>query len=250
MGIVRAGTVSATIGTSGVVFAASDKPSLDPKGRVHTFCHAVPNRWHVMGVTQGAGLSLRWFRDQFGAGADDGRDAYERLTDEAAQVPAGANGLLWTPYLMGERTPHLDPNARAALVGLTASHTRAHVVRALLEGVTFSLRDTLEIFREMQVPVNEIRLGGGGARSKLWRQIQADVYGREVATVRAEEGAAYGAAMLAGVGAGAWPSVDAACDAVVSVAERVKQDADAAALLEQQYARFRMIYPALRPITG
>ncbi|HWP52532.1 MAG TPA: xylulokinase [Pyrinomonadaceae bacterium] len=249
MGIVRAGTVSATIGTSGVVFAASDKPSLDPKGRVHTFCHAVPNLWHVMGVTQGAGLSLRWFRDQFGAGDDDGRDPYERLTEEAAQVPAGAEGLLWTPYLMGERTPHLDPNARAALVGLTASHTRAHVVRALLEGVAFSLRDTLEIFREMKVPVNEIRLGGGGARSKLWRQIQADVYGREVATVRAEEGAAYGAAILAGVGAGAWPTVDAACEAVVSVADRVKHDADSARLLEKQYARFRMIYPALRAVS-
>ena len=249
MGIVRAGTVSATIGTSGVVFAASDKPSLDPKGRVHTFCHAVPNRWHVMGVTQGAGLSLRWFRDQFGAGDDDGRDPYERLTEEAAQVQAGAEGLLWTPYLMGERTPHLDPNARAALVGLTASHTRAHVVRALLEGVAFSLRDTLEIFRQMQVPVNEIRLGGGGARSKLWRQIQADVYGREVATVRAEEGAAYGAAILAGVGAGAWPTVDAACEAVVSVADRLKHDAESAALLDKQYARFRMIYPALRAVS-
>ena len=250
MGIVRPGTVSATIGTSGVVFAASDKPSLDPKGRVHTFCHALPKRWHVMGVTQGAGLSLRWFREQFGAGVDDGRDPYERLTEEAGQVPSGADGLLWTPYLMGERTPHLDPNARAALVGLTASHTRAHVVRALLEGVAFSLRDTLEIFREMKVPVNEIRLGGGGARSKLWRQIQADVYGREVATVRAEEGAAYGAAILAGVGAGAWPSVDAACEAVVSVADRLKHDAASAGLLDKQYARFRMIYPALRSISG
>jgi xylulokinase len=249
MGIVRAGTVSATIGTSGVVFAASDQPSLDPKGRVHTFCHAVPDRWHVMGVTQGAGLSLRWFRDQFGAGSDDGRDPYDRLTDEAAQAPSGASGLLWTPYLMGERTPHLDPNARAALVGLTASHTRAHIVRALLEGVAFSLRDTLEIFREMKVPVSEIRLGGGGARSKLWRQIQADVYGREVATVRAEEGAAYGAAMLAGVGAGAWPSVEAACDAVVSVADRVKPDSESAALLRKQYTRFRMVYPALRSIS-
>src|SRR5436190_9046123 len=145
MGIVRPGAVSATIGTSGVVFAASDKPALDPKGRVHTFCHAVPGRWHVMGVTQGAGLSLRWFRDQFGAGADDGRDPYERLTAEAAAAPPGAKGLLWTPYLMGERTPHLDPHARAALVGLTASHTRAHVVRAILEGVAFSLRDTVEI---------------------------------------------------------------------------------------------------------
>ena len=147
MGIVRPGTVSATIGTSGVVFAASDKPALDPKGRVHTFCHAVPGRWHVMGVTQGAGLSLRWFRDQFGAGADDGRDPYTRLTEEAARVVPGANGLVWTPYLMGERTPHLDPHARAALVGLTASHTRAHVVRAILEGVAFSLRDTFEIFK-------------------------------------------------------------------------------------------------------
>jgi xylulokinase len=245
MGIVRAGTVSATIGTSGVVFAANDKPSLDPKGRVHTFCHALPNRWHVMGVTQGAGLSLRWFRDQFGAAFDgeDARTAHEKRPRSAA------DGLLWTPYLMGERTPHLDPNARAALVGLTASHTRAHVVRALLEGVAFSLRDTLEIFREMKVPVNEIRLGGGGARSKLWRQIQADVYGREVTTVRAEEGAAYGAAILAGVGAGAWPSVDAACEAVVSVADRVKHDADSAALMDKQYARFRMIYPALRAVS-
>ena len=169
---------------------------------------------------------------------------------EAAQVPAGADGLLWTPYLMGERTPHLDPNARAALVGLTASHTRAHVVRALLEGVAFSLRDTLEIFREMEVPVNEIRLGGGGARSKLWRQIQADVYAHEVVTVKAEEGAAYGAAMLAGVGAGAWPSVEAACDAVVRVADRMKYDPDSARVLEKQYARFRMIYPALRSISG
>jgi xylulokinase len=249
MGIVRAGTVSATIGTSGVVFAASDKPALDPKGRVHTFCHAVPNRWHVMGVTQGAGLSLRWFRDQFGAGVDDGRDPYERLTEEAERAPAGANGLLWTPYLMGERTPYLDPHARAALVGLTASHTRAHVVRALLEGVVFSLRDTFEIFREMSVPVEEVRLGGGGARSKLWRQIQADIYGREVTTVAAEEGAAYGAALLAGVGARAWPSVDAACDAVVRIAIRVKPNAETAALLDRQYARFKAIYPALRSIT-
>jgi len=248
MGIVRPGTVSATIGTSGVVFAASDKPALDPKGRVHTFCHAVPGRWHVMGVTQGAGLSLRWFRDQFGAGADDSRDPYERLTAEAARIPSGANGLLWTPYLMGERTPHLDPYARAALVGLTASHTRAHVVRAILEGVAFSLRDTLEIFKEMNVPVEEIRLGGGGARSKLWRQIQADVYGRVVKTVEAEEGAAYGAALLAGVGAGAWPSVDAACDAVVRIKSALEPNPEAAEALERQYRDFRLLYPALRAL--
>src|SRR5438270_7840959 len=249
MGIVRPGTVSATIGTSGVVFAASDKPALDPKGRVHTFCHAVPGRWHVMGVTQGAGLSLRWFRDQFGAWADDARDPYERLTEEAARIPPAANGLIWTPYLMGERTPHLDPHARGALVGLTASHTRAHVVRAILEGVAFSLRDTFEIFKEMKVSVEEIRLGGGGARSELWRQIQADTYGREAKTVAAEEGAAYGAALLAGVAAGGWPSVDAACDAVVRIASTIEPDAESVRILSRHYEEFRKIYPALQEIT-
>src|SRR5438067_1787381 len=248
MGIVRTGTVSATIGTSGVVFAVSDEPSLDPIGRVHTFCHAVPGRWHVMGVTQGAGLSLRWFRDQFGAENEDGRDSYDRLTEEAAHAPAGSDGLLWAPYLMGERTPHLDPHARAALVGLTASHTRAHVVRAILEGVAFSLRDTFEIFKEMNVPVEEIRLGGGGARSELWRQIQADVYGRQVNTVEAEEGAAYGAALRAGVGVGAWPSVDAACDAVVRIASTIEPDTESVNLLDRQYQKFMKIYPAMRQI--
>lgn len=248
MGIVRTGNVSATIGTSGVVFAASDKPVVDPRGRVHTFCHAAPGRWHVMGVTQGAGLSLRWFRDQFGAGVEDGRDPYERLTEEAARVPAGANGLLWAPYLMGERTPHLDPHARAALVGLTASHTRAHIVRALMEGVAFSLRDAFEILKEMNVPVEEIRLGGGGARSELWRQIQADIYGRGVETVEAEEGAAFGAALLAGVSAGAWASVDEASDAVVRIAGRVEPNAESVRLLDRQYAGFKAIYPALRSI--
>jgi len=250
MGIVRAGTISATIGTSGVVFAVTDRPSLDPHGRVHTFCHAIPGRWHVMGVTQAAGLSLRWFRDQFGAGAEDGRDPYERLTEEAASAPAGADGALWAPYLMGERTPHLDPRARGALVGLTASHTRAHVIRAILEGVTFSLRDTFEIFKEMNVPVETIRLGGGGARSLLWRQIQADAYGHEVEIVEAEEGAAYGAALLAGVGGGIWPSVDAACGAVVRVADRVSPEPSNQSLLEKQYEAFRRLYPALRSVTS
>jgi xylulokinase len=248
MGIVAPGAVSATIGTSGVVFAATDRPALDPKGRLHTFCHAVPGRWHVMGVTQAAGLSLRWFRDQFGAGTDDGRDPYERLSDEAATAPAGCDGLLWTPYLMGERTPHLDPNARAALVGLTASHKRAHVVRAIMEGVAFSLRDSFTIFQEMQVPVKNIRLGGGGARSALWRQIQADVYGHEVETVEAEEGAAYGAAILAGVGVGVWPSVDAACAAVVRSAGRVSPQPAVAHRMNEQYSLYRRVYPATKGI--
>jgi len=248
MGIVAPGAVSATIGTSGVVFAATDRPALDPKGRLHTFCHAIPGRWHVMGVTQAAGLSLRWFRDQFGAGQDDGRDPYERLADEASHVPAGSDGLLWTPYLMGERTPHLDSQARAALVGLTALHTRAHVIRAILEGVAFSLRDTFGIFAEMDVPVKNIRLGGGGARSKLWRQIQADVYGRDVEIVAAEEGAAYGAAILAGVGAKLWPSVDDACRSVVKVAERIPANSANEAVMNQSYAAYRRVYPATKSI--
>jgi xylulokinase len=248
MGIVRPGAVSATIGTSGVVFAATDRPALDPRGRLHTFCHAIPGRWHVMGVTQAAGLSLRWFRDQFGAGANDGRDPYERLSDEAAKIPAGSEGVLWAPYLMGERTPHLDPNARGALVGLAASHTRAHVIRAIMEGVAFSLRDTFTIFDEMRVPVSNVRLGGGGARSDLWRQIQADVYGRDIEIVEAEEGAAYGAAILAGVGVKMWPSVDVACDSVVRVAKRVRPMANNVSAMNQTYAAYRRLYPALRDV--
>jgi xylulokinase len=250
MGIVKPGMVSATIGTSGVVFATTSQPSLDPLGRIHTFCHAIRGRWHVMGVTQAAGLSLRWFRDRFGAGPDDGRDPYERLTEEASFVSTGSDGLLWAPYLMGERTPHLDPNARGALIGLTASHTRAHVIRAILEGVTFSLRDTLSIFQEIKVPVEKIRLGGGGARSVLWRQIQADVYGQPVEILAAEEGAAYGAALLAGVGSGTWASVDEACEAAVRVSAQVEPDQASAELMNHQYEKFRAIYPALRAISA
>lgn len=249
MGIVAPGAVSATIGTSGVVFAATDRPALDRRGRLHTFCHAVPGRWHVMGVTQAAGLSLRWFRDLVMRDhPGEGGDPYDRLTAEAAMAPPGADGLLWAPYLMGERTPHLDANARGALAGVTASHTRAHVARAILEGVAFSLKDTFTIFGEMNVPVKRIRLGGGGARSPLWRQIQADVYGYDVEIVEAEEGAAYGAAILAGVGAKIWPSVDAACEAVVRVAERIRANAANVAVMEAGYKAFRRIYPAMKTI--
>jgi xylulokinase len=252
MGIVRPGAVSATIGTSGVVFAATASPLLDPKGRIHTFCHAVPKRWHVMGVTQAAGFSLRWFRDQFGVAAglagDSGRDPYDGLMEEAGSVPAGADGLLWAPYLMGERTPHLDPHARGALVGLTATHKRAHVVRAILEGVAFSLRDTLTIFSELKLPIESIRLGGGGARGGVWRQVQADVYGMPVDLVEAEEGPAYGVALLAGVGVGAWPSVESACEAAVRVAKRIEPDKKHAAVMNHQYGAYKKLYPALRDV--
>ena len=245
MGIVRAGAVSATIGTSGVVFAATDNPAMDVKGRVHTFCHAVPGRWHVMGVTQAAGQSLRWMRDLL---KNSSELSYDQLTREAAQVPAGSDGVLWAPYLMGERTPHLDPNARATLTGLAASHTRGYVVRAVLEGVAFSLKDTFSLFDEMKVPVRNVRLGGGGARSDLWRQIQADVYGHEVEILAAEEGAAYGGALLAGVGAKWWNAVEEACDAVVEVQKRVKPDAASSATMQRQYGKYRQLYPALKPL--
>jgi xylulokinase len=201
-----------------------------------------------MGVTQAAGLSLRWFRDQFAGGTNGHGDSYEKLTAEAAKAPPGCDGLLWAPYLMGERTPYLDPAARGMLVGLTVSHTRAHVIRAILEGVAFSLRDTFTIFQEIAVPVGSIRLGGGGARSTLWRQIQADIYGERVETVEAEEGAAYGAAILAGVGAKAWPSVEAACDVVVRVAGSVSPNSEDSLVMEKAYTLYRRIYPAMKSI--
>ena len=250
MGVVRPGTVSATIGTSGVVFAATDRPALDTCGRVHTFCHAVPERWHVMGVTQGAGLSLRWFKDTFGLGDPGevvGSDPYDRLCAVAGAAPVGSDGVMWAPYLMGERTPHLDPHARAALVGLSASHSRAHISRALLEGVAFSLRDSLTIIDEMGLSTVRVRLGGGGARSPLWRQIQADVYQLPVELLEVEEGAAYGASLLAGVGAGLWDSVDQASEAVVRVAETLTPIPEHMAALDRQYERFRRLYQALHP---
>ena len=241
MGIVGPGSVSATIGTSGVVFASTDRPAMDPLGRLHTFCHAAPGLWHVMGVTNGAGLSLRWFRDTLAPGTD-----YDQLTAEAANAPPGCDGLLWAPYLFGERTPHLDPQARAAFVGITASHTRAHCVRAVMEGVAFSLRDTFSLFSDLNIPVARIRLGGGGARSPLWQQIQADVYGHSVELLAADEGGAFGAALLAGVGIGAWPSVEAACAASVHVAQEIEPKH--AAAMNQAYVHFRRLYPALREI--
>lgn len=246
MGIVRAGAVSATIGTSGVVFAATDTPAMDPKGRVHTFCHAVPGRWHVMGVTQAAGLSFRWFRDLLSNSSSS--ISYDELTREAATVPPGSDGVLWAPYMMGERTPHLDPNARGTLTGLAASHTRAHVTRAILEGVAFSLKDTFSLFEEMHVPVRNVRLGGGGARSPLWRQIQADVYGQAVEILAAEEGAAYGAALLAGVAGKFWKSIEEACDAVVTVQHQVRPEPAAVTSLQKRYENFRCLYPSLKPL--
>jgi len=245
MGILKPGSVSATIGTSGVVFAATAEPTRDPGGRLHTFCHAVPGRWHVMGVTQSAGLSLRWFRDTFAPGA-----TYDALSRAAEGIAPGSDGLLWAPYLLGERTPHLDSHATAAFVGITAGHTAAHFTRAILEGVAYSLRDTFTLFAELGIPVNRVRLGGGGARGPLWRRIQTDIYGYPAEVLAAEEGGAYGAALLAGVGAGAWPDTDAACERSLEVAESFQPDPKNANTYTAAYRHYQQIYPALRQIRG
>jgi len=242
-GIVEPGKVSCTIGTSGVVFAYLAKPAYDPGGRVHTFCHAVPNAWHVMGVTQGAGLSLQWFRHHFAPDV-----AYDDLTAEAALSPAGAHGLFWLPYLMGERTPHLDANARASWVGLTARHQRADLVRALLEGVCFSQKDGLEIINALGAAPEQVRLSGGGAKSPLWHQLFADIFAEDVATLETQEGSAYGAALLALVGTGQFAGAAEVCRAAVKEVEVKKPDPQAADFYAKRYQIYCSLYPALKQV--
>ena len=251
-GIVSPGIVSSTIGSSGVVFAFMEEPARDQKGRVHTFCHAVPHKWHVMGVTQGAGLSLRWFRDQFG-GMEVGlgpllkQDPYEILTQQAALAKPGCEGLLFLPYLMGERTPHLDANARGVLFGLTGRHTRADVIRAVLEGVAYSLKDSFMIFETMKVPVQQVRASGGGGRSALWRQIQADIFGSEICTVAADEGAAFGAALMAAVGTGGFPTIEEACQQSIRLTNFTQPISGNVKRYQEYYEIYRSLYSALKP---
>lgn len=220
-GIVESGIVSTTIGTSGVVFAHSDKFAIDPQMRIHTFCHAVPGKWHSMGVVLSAGGSLRWLRDTFYVSEtksemEHGRDPYDLIMRDAAGVPAGAEGLVFLPYLTGERTPYPDPTARGSFVGITLRHTRAHFARAVLEGVAFALNDTFQIFSSLGIPINEVRASGGGGKSPLWRQILADVTRFEHRTLNIDEGPALGAALLAMVGTGRFGSVAEACATVIS----------------------------------
>lgn len=242
-GIVAPGVASCTLGTSGVVFAYLDKPQYDPHGRVHTFCHAVKGKWHVMGVTQGAGLSLQWFRSQFAPGAD-----YGTLTAEAATAPPLSHGLYWMPYLMGERTPHLDSTARAAWIGLTARHTRADMIRAVLEGVSYSMRDCLQIIEHMGVDVRTVRASGGGARSPFWRQMLADILGAGVSTLQNTEGSAYGAALLAMVGSGAFKSVEEACKKAIHEKDTLVPFAHTSAAYQRGYEVYSVLYPTLKPI--
>ena len=247
-GIIKPGLISATIGSSGVVFAPADTPVRDPLGRLNAFCSAVPGSWFVMGVTQGAGLSLRWVRDELLAHSQlPVESAYDDLTAVAANAPAGSAGLLFLPYLMGERTPHLDPQARGGWVGLTAAHRWSHMVRSVLEGVTYSLRDGLELIRELGVPIEEIRLSGGGARGALWRQMQADVFNSPVTLLNSSEGPAYGAALLAGVGAAVWPDVATACAATLHPAETRQPDPVSAQVYARYYPLYRQLYAALKP---
>ena len=219
-GVVEDGKAFVTIGTSGVVFAHTSDISIDPKGRVHTFCCAVPGCWHVMGVTQGAGLSLKWYRDNFCQAEMEtakgmGKDPYFLMDQQAERVPIGCNKLLYLPYLMGERTPHLDPDCRGVFFGLSAIHTKYDMLRAVMEGVTFSQRDSVEILREMGVDLKEMLACGGGGSSPLWRQMLADTFNCEVKTVVSKEGPALGVAILAGVGAGIYKSVEEGCRAVI-----------------------------------
>ncbi len=240
-GIVRPGLVSCTIGTSGVVFAHMDSPAYDAAGRVHTFCHAVPAAWHVMGVTQGAGLSLQWFRRNLAPDAD-----YDALAAEAAKAPAGAQGLYWLPYLMGERTPHLDATVRGGWIGLTAKHSRADLIRSLMEGVAYSQKDGLDIIEAMGAVVESVRLSGGGARSPFWRQIFADVFARRVTMLETEEGSAYGAALLSLVGTGQYASVRDVCDAAVRETTSVIPQSEEVVLYARGHQTYQALYPAIK----
>ena len=244
VGAVRPGIVALTLGTSGVVFATTGEPLIEPDGRLHAFCHAVPGRWHFMGVMLSAGGSLRWYRDALAPQLD-----FDELVQEAARVPAGSEGLLFLPYLTGERTPHPDPLARGAFVGLTAMHKRAHLTRSVLEGVAFGLKDSFGLIQGAGLgQIEQVRVSGGGAKSSVWRQILADILGVELVTVNTTEGAAYGAALLAGVGHGAWRNVEAACEATIKTGGRVEPDEVRGRAYEQLYQQYRALYPALRPI--
>ena len=250
-GIVRDGVISATLGTSGVVFAHADHVQTDPQGRVHTFCHAVRGKWHVMGVMLSAGGSFQWYRNTLAEAeaqlaAKRGTETYDVLCDEASTAPAGAEGLFFLPYLTGERTPHANPHARGAWIGLTPRHTKGHLIRSLLEGVTYGMRDSLEIIDGMKVPVKQIRVSGGGAKSAFWRQMQAEVFGRPVSTINASEGPAFGVALLAGVGTGAFVNIEEACDATIFVNATTRPRAAAMKLYERNYPLWQQLYRSLK----
>lgn len=241
-GAIEEGIISLSLGTSGVVFASTDQPFIEPEGRLHAFCHAVPGKWHLMGVMLSAAGSLRWHRDTFSQGQD-----FDALVADAGEVPPGSNGLIFLPYLTGERTPYPDPLARGAFVGLTVRHALPHMTRSLLEGVAFGLKDSFELMKGAGLSrINQVRVTGGGAKSVIWRQILSDILDAELVTVNSEEGAAYGAAILAATGAGAYPDVPTACEVCIEVTGRTSPGEDVETY-QGIYALYRELYPALSP---
>ena len=252
-GIVKTGVISSTIGSSGVVFAHLDEFKIDPQGRVHTFCHAVPGKWHVMGVTQGAGLSLKWFRDNFAhiekaAFEFIDKDPYILMDQEAELANPGADGLVFLPYLMGERTPILDPYAKGIFFGITAKHTRREFIRAVMEGVVFSLKNCLDILHEMGIEMKEVRVSGGGAKSKLWKQMQADIFEMDVWTLNSKEGPAFGAAILAAVGAGEYQKVEEACDTMIQKVDSCRPNEKLFEIYRRTYKLYNSIYPRIKDL--
>ncbi|NUM43802.1 MAG: xylulokinase [Anaerolineales bacterium] len=242
MGVVEPGIVGLTVGTSGVVFAATPAPLIEPEGRLHAFCHAVPNQWHFMGVMLSAAGSLQWYRDTLAP-----HMSFDELLAEAESVPAGSEGLLFLPYLTGERTPHPDPLARGAFIGLTIRHSRAHMTRAVLEGVAFGLKDSFTLIQNAGLgTLTQVRASGGGTKGALWRQILASVLETELVTLNTTEGAAYGAALLAGVGAGAWPDVLSACQTCIQIKASTLPDHVQEAQHRSAYTQYRALYPALK----
>lgn len=250
-GIVSRGTLSTSIGTSAIMFVHSDEVQIDPQGRLHTFCHAVHGKWHMMGVSLSGGGCLQWFRNALCQAEIDAAkrkkcDPYDLITDEAAAVPPGSEGLFFLPYLSGERTPHADPDARACYIGLTLKHGRGHLVRSIMEGVAYAMRDSLSIIRELGVPVKQIRASGGGSRSPLWRQIQADVFGQKVVTINAEQGPAYGVALLAAVGGGAYKNVVEACEATIRVVKETPVQKPAVQFYDRGFPLYQQLYRSLK----
>jgi xylulokinase len=243
VGAVEPGIVALTVGTSGVVFATTPEALVEPEGRLHAFCHAVPGMWHFMGVMLSAAGSLQWYRDALAPEA-----SFDALLQEAESVPAGSEGLQFLPYLSGERTPHPDPLARGAFVGLTLRHGRGHLTRALLEGVAYGLKDSFTLIREAGLgAIRQVRASGGGTKGALWRQILASVLEAELVTVNTTEGAAYGAALLAAVSGDAWADVPSACAAAVKVTGSARPDPAQAEAYRRGYALYRQLYPALKP---
>ncbi len=250
-GIIKSGQISSTIGTSGVVFAHLDEPIIDEKGRVHTFCHAVPGAWHMMGVTQGAGLSLKWFRDNFCTNEIEvakgmGIDPYVLMTKEAEKVPAGSRGLIYLPYLMGERTPHLNPKAKGVFFGLSAAHTKNEMLRAVIEGVSYSLLDCMEIIKDTGMNPTNVMVSGGGGKSELWRQILADMFNCKVSTNKSSEGPALGVALLAGVGTGVYKDIDEACSIAISENSVQFPKEENSLVYKRYYEIYKKIYDDLK----